>query len=207
MGCRVRGSMQCRAPRPGKRRDRYAGDKVTDTISANMAPVPQEALPCIFLSAAAGARGGGCSAPLQAERGTSANRTQRVHGSTPRPSEEEEDVPSKQATPERKINKQAASSVAPAEGEREPRGQGWRRCWWRCRLTSGRPGVSVPLIVPHRGWDGGQAPVPLPRGDTGQRGRWRAASAPAGATGHRRPGVQLGTCLHAACLQRPASPF
>jgi len=59
--------------------------------------------------------------PLQAERGTSANRTQRVHGSTPGPAEEEEDVPSKQAMPERKINKQAASSAALAEGEREPR--------------------------------------------------------------------------------------
>lgn len=58
--------------------------------------------------------------PPQAKRGTSANRTQRVHGSTPGPGEEEEDVPSKQATPERKINKQAASSAVLAEGEREP---------------------------------------------------------------------------------------
>lgn len=108
-------------PFPEEGRDRYAGDKLTDTISANIAPAPQDASPCVFLSAAAGARGGGSSAPPQGERGTSANRTRRVHGSTPGPGEEEEDVPSKQATLERKINKQAASSVAPAEGEREPR--------------------------------------------------------------------------------------
>lgn len=42
----------------------------------------------------------------------------------PRASEEEEDVPSKQATPERKINKQADSSTALAEGEQEPWGWG-----------------------------------------------------------------------------------
>lgn len=105
-------------------------------------------------------RGGGCCTPPHAERGTSANRTRRVHGSTPGPGEEEEDVPSKQATLQRKINKQAASSVAPAEGEREPRGQGWRWCRQRCWLTSGRPGVSIPRIVSHRGWEQGQAPVP-----------------------------------------------
>lgn len=67
------------------------------------------------------ARGGGCSAPPQAKRRTSANRTWQVHGSTPGPGEEEEDVPSKQAMLERKINKQAASSVAPTKGERELR--------------------------------------------------------------------------------------
>lgn len=86
-------------------------------------PTPQDASPCVFLSAVAGARGGGCSVPPQAERRTSANRTQRVHGSTPGPGEEEEDVPSKQAMLERKINKQAASSAALAEGEWEPRAE------------------------------------------------------------------------------------
>lgn len=102
-GRRVSRSLQRRAPCSEEGRDRYIEDKLTDTISANIAPTPQDALPCVFLSAVAG--GGGCSAPPQAERGTSANRTRRVHGSTPGPGEEEEDVPSKQATLERKINK------------------------------------------------------------------------------------------------------
>lgn len=160
---------------------------------------------CIFICC--GWRGGGCCAPPQAERGTSANRTRRVHGSTPRPGEEEEDVPSKQATLQRKINKQAVSSAAPAEGEWEPRGRGWRWCRQWCWLTSGRPGVSIPLIVSHRGWDQGQAPVPLPCGDTGQRGRWRMARARSGATGHCHHRLQPGTWLLTACLQHPASPF
>lgn len=49
--------MQHHVPHPGERRDRYTGDKLIDTISANIAPMHQDALPCVFLSTAAGARG------------------------------------------------------------------------------------------------------------------------------------------------------
>lgn len=49
--------LQRRAPCSEGSRDRYIEDKLTDTISANIAPTPQDALPCVFLSAVAGPRG------------------------------------------------------------------------------------------------------------------------------------------------------
>lgn len=117
-GGRGRGDMRCRAPAPWGGQGQVHRGQTHRYHQCKYSPCTPG---CFARHIFIGARGGGCSAPPQAGRGTSANRTRRVHGSTPGPGEEEEDVPSKQATPERKINKQAASSAAPAEGEREPR--------------------------------------------------------------------------------------
>lgn len=138
-------------------------DKLTDTISSNIAPAPQDASPCIFLSPVAGERWGGCSAPpaalctwlvvqgpgKQDVEGSPVDLAQRGGGCAIKTSNAGEE--DKQT---------AASSVAPAEGKWEL----WAGAGGAAGLTSGSAGVRAPSHCSAAGLGQGQASVPIPQG-------------------------------------------
>lgn len=205
-GRRVSRFLQSRAPCSEEGRDRYTEDRLTDTISANIAPVPQDALPCVFLSAVAGR---GRLLPTSASGARDLGK-QDAAGSRLDPGARRGGggctIKTSNAAEE---DKQTGSfQCGPGRGRVGAPGPGLAGVPAAVLADVRAAGVSIPRIVSHPGWDPGQAPGPLPAGDTGQRGRWRMAGMrSAAATGHCH-GVQPGTwLLLTACLQHPFSPF
>lgn len=179
--------------------------KLTDTICSNIAPAPQDASPCVFLSPVAGVSWGGCSAPpaalctwlvaqgpgKQDVEGSRVDLAQRGGGCAIKTSNAGEE------------DKQTlASSVAPAEGKWEL----WPGAGGAAGLTSGSARVRAPSHCSAAGLGQGQATIPIPQG-TGTCGQvegphWGCRVSPA-LCQH----VQPATCPSSAHPHRSASPF